>query len=89
MKIVLTLVLILAGSALKAETAEAEKERVCSDRQNAALPVCLGLPDASEPITNFAPVVSPIGGLAAALGAVLGAGGASPSTSSTSTSGTK
>ncbi|MEL7258402.1 MAG: hypothetical protein AAFN80_11265 [Pseudomonadota bacterium] len=61
----------------------------CSDFRDASLPECLDLPDADEPITNFAPAVAPVAGVAAALGGVLGAGGSSPSTTSTSTTGTQ
>ncbi|WP_338549494.1 hypothetical protein [Roseovarius phycicola] len=61
----------------------------CSSLSDAALPECLDLPEADQPITNFAPVVAPLAGVAAALGGVLGAGGSSPSTTSTSSTGTK
>ncbi|WP_339106891.1 hypothetical protein [Roseovarius rhodophyticola] len=68
---------------------DAAKDLDCSDIRDASLSECLDLPDADEPITNFAPVVAPIAGVAAALGGVLGAGGSSPSTTSTSTTGTQ
>lgn len=65
------------------------QELDCSVFENAATEVCLDLPDSDAPITNFAPVVAPLGSVAAVLGAALSAGGSSPSTTSTSTTGTQ
>ncbi|MEL6885382.1 MAG: hypothetical protein AAFP87_12800 [Pseudomonadota bacterium] len=89
-KTVATLVLGLSLCVLTVTptTAQDADNRVdCEDAANRDDPLCLGLPDPNQPITNFAPVIAPLVGVGALAG-LAGGGGTTGTTSTTSTTST-
>ena len=87
---VTTLMVVLAlcaGFVASANAQERDAAVDCEDESNRDDPVCLGLPDPNQPITNFAPVVAPLVGVGALAG-LAGGGGTTGTTSTTSTTST-
>lgn len=77
-------ILLLVASAAPVFAQEASQAIDCSAPANAERAECLALPTevGNQPITNFAPLIAPFLGVAAA-GALLGGGGTTSTPSTT------
>lgn len=76
-----TVVVFSAQSALAQQVSPEAPAINCEDPTNVDSEACLGLPDPTAPITNFAPFIAPVAG--AVLFGAAGSGGSTPSTPST------